>query len=188
MMSEAPLSLVNHLLIAMPQMEDTFFHGSVVYLCEHTENGAVGLVINKISPLPMSVLFERADLPVPPRYQERGILLGGPVQADRGFILHTPVGDWENSLVVSDTIALTTSRDIVEGMLRDEVGHALAAVGYASWSAGQLEQELATNAWLTVPAREDVIFEQPITHRYEAAMELLGFDLLQLGDGRAGNA
>lgn len=183
-----PFSLTNHFLIAMPGMDDPFFSGSVVYVCEHSEEGAMGIVINKPSPVTMDLLFDAAQTPTPERFHDEWVMMGGPVQVDRGFLVHTPVGSWESSLLVTDDVAMTTSRDIIAGLSRDgEVDKAVVTIGYSSWNAGQLEQELAANAWLTAPANMHILFDLAYEERYEAAIKLLNVDLAQLC-GAAGHA
>ena len=183
-----PFSLTNQFLIAMPGMDDPFFAGSVVYVCEHSEDGAMGVVINKPSPVTMDLLFDAAKTATPERFCNEWVMMGGPVQVDRGFLVHTPVGSWESSLLVTDHIAMTTSRDIIAGLAKDgEVDKAVVTIGYSSWRAGQLEQELADNAWLTAPANTQILFDLPYDQRYQAAIKLLNVDLAQLS-GAAGHA
>lgn len=183
-------NLVDKFLIAMPHMEDQFFAGSVVYICEHNEEGAMGVCINKPSPLTMNQFFEAINERTPLQYDEAKVLLGGPMQVDRGFLVHTPVGSWESSLLVTDDIAFTTSRDIIENLAKnfDEgVNKTLATIGYAGWEKNQLEQELAENAWLVVPASQHVMFDVPVEERYEAALKLLGVspEQIMMGAGHA---
>ncbi len=168
-------NLTDHFLIAMPQMDDPFFGGSVVYICEHNDDGAMGVVINKPSPIRMDQLFDAVKEPTPERFHDNWVMMGGPVQIDRGFLVHTPVGSWQSSLLVTDDVAMTTSRDIISGM-RDEatVQKSLATIGYASWGKNQLERELSNNDWLTVPANTRILFDVPYEQRYDAALELLG--------------
>lgn len=175
-MSET-INLSNHFLIAMPSSaDDPFFGASVVYLCEHNEEGAMGVVINKPTPIGLDVIFYADGKNVPERYQNQSILMGGPVQPNHGFVVHTPIGNWQNSLVVSDEVALTTSHDILENLTSEdcEVAQLQLTVGYASWQKGQLEKELAENAWLTVPASLDILFEIAPEKRYHAALAKLG--------------
>lgn len=182
------LSLANHFLIAMPDMQDQFFRESVVYICEHNADGAMGIIVNKPSPIMMDLLFDAAKTPTPERFHGQWVLMGGPVQVDRGFLVHTPTGSWESSLLVTDDIAMTTSRDIIIGLTQDnEVNKALATIGYSSWSAGQLEQELAANSWLSVPADMKVLFDIPYKQRYQAALKLLNINVANLS-GLAGHA
>lgn len=181
-------SLANHFLIAMPDMQDQFFRESVVYICEHNADGAMGIIVNKPSPIMMDLLFDAAKTPTPERYHGQWVLMGGPVQVDRGFLVHTPTGSWESSLLVTDDIAMTTSRDIIIGLTQDnEVNKALATIGYSSWSAGQLEQELAANSWISVPADMKVLFDIPYKQRYQAALKLLNINVANLS-GLAGHA
>ncbi len=181
-------SLANHFLIAMPDMQDQFFRESVVYICEHNADGAMGIIVNKPSPIMMDLLFDAAKTPTPERFHGQWVLMGGPVQVDRGFLVHTPTGSWESSLLVTDDIAMTTSRDIIIGLTQDnEVNKALATIGYSSWRAGQLEQELAANSWLSVPADMKVLFDIPYKQRYQAALKLLNINVANLS-GLAGHA
>lgn len=181
-------SLANHFLIAMPDMQDQFFRESVVYICEHNADGAMGIIVNKPSPIMMDLLFDAAKTPTPERFHGQWVLMGGPIQVDRGFLVHTPTGSWESSLLVTDDIAMTTSRDIIIGLTQDnEVNKALATIGYSSWSAGQLEQELAANSWLSVPADMKVLFDIPYKQRYQAALKLLNINVANLS-GLAGHA
>ena len=182
------LSLATHFLIALPDMQDQFFRESVVYICEHNADGAMGIIVNKPSPIMMDLLFDAAKTPTPERFHGQWVLMGGPVQVDRGFLVHTPTGSWESSLLVTDDIAMTTSRDIIIGLTQDnEVNKALATIGYSSWSAGQLEQELAANSWLSVPADMKVLFDIPYKQRYQAALKLLNINVANLS-GLAGHA
>lgn len=179
-------SLANHFLIAMPNMTDPLFAKSVVYLCEHTENGAMGVVLNRPSEMTLSVLFEQVGLHLGrPEWENLPVYFGGPVQTDRGFVLHQPAGEWQSSLQVTDQTALTTSRDILNAMVEGGGPERLfLCLGYSGWDAGQLEHELAQNAWLSVeaPADLDLIFDLPSEHRFNAAMSLLGIDMLSLSD------
>lgn len=179
------VSLCDHFLIAMPQLTDPFFGGSVVYLCEHTPDGAMGMVINKPSPVRMDQLFEAAEKPVPKRFAEQWVLMGGPVQIDRGFLVHSPVGNWQSSLLVNDDIAVTTSRDIIGGLseAENEGIKTFATIGYSGWSAGQLEQELNDNHWLVVPANAEILFDLPYFRRYDAALQTLGIRAVNLASG-----
>lgn len=183
------VNLTNHFLIAMPNMADPYFAKSLTYICDHNENGALGIVVNRPIELTMAGLFEQigvelyhediADLPV---------YFGGPVQMDRGFVLHQPLGEWQSTLAMNDIFGLTTSKDILvavgEGRGPEKM---MVTLGYAGWEAGQLENELAQNAWLTVEASPEIIFGMAPELRYDAAMHMLGFDLGNLS-GEAGHA
>ena len=182
-------SLTNHFLIAMPHMSDPNFSRSVVYVCEHSGSGALGLVINKSSDVSVSTLFEKIDLSLEiAPWSQQAVLLGGPVQNDHGFVLHTPQDNWSSSLKVNERVALTTSKDILEAVANGcGPDKWLLALGYAGWSAGQLDEEIALNGWLTVPADEQIMFETPLEQRFDAAFSLLGIDPWSLSSeaGRA---
>ncbi|MFZ6646375.1 YqgE/AlgH family protein [Undibacterium sp. TJN25] len=187
------LNLSNHFLIAMPSMMDPMFGGSVIYLCEHNQRGAMGLVINKPTDMTISGLFDRIDLkleiiPNSHPMRQQPVMFGGPVQDDRGFVLHAPVGKFSSSLQVTDDIAFTTSRDVLEAVAAgDGPDKVLISVGYAGWSAGQLEQEILANGWLTVAADASIMFDLPIEERFLAAIKLLGIDPMMLAS-EAGHA
>ena len=179
------LKLSNHFLIAMPSMLDPIFGGTVIYLCEHNERGALGMVINKPTDLTMSDLFERLNLKteIAP-FAEKPILFGGPVQDDRGFVLHSPLGSFSSMLKVTDDIAFTTSKDVLEAVASGAgPQRLLVSIGYSGWGAGQLEDEISRNGWLTVEADPSVIFDLPFNERYSAALKLLGFDPAKLASG-----
>lgn len=186
------LNLANHFLIAMPAMQDPIFGGTVVYVCEHNENGVLGVVINKPTDMTMEVLFDRIDLKLAagtdtPIINEP-IMFGGPVQDDRGFVLHTPGARYSSSLTVTDEIAFTTSIDVLEAVAKgDGPERMLVSIGYSGWSPGQLEDEIGRNGWLTVGASADILFDLPIEQRYVAAIKLLGIDPLMLAS-EAGHA
>ena len=183
------VDLTHHFLIAMPNMADPYFARTLTYICEHNEQGALGLVVNKPIDMNLATLFERVDLELRDRrLGELPVYFGGPVQSDRGFVLHQPVGSWSSTLSVRDRVGLTTSRDILEALAaRTGPEKILVTVGYAGWAAGQLEHELKQNAWLTVEAREQIIFDLPPEERLAAAMGLLGIDFASLSD-EAGHA
>lgn len=182
------MNLSDHFLIAMPSMEDLFFENSVVYVCQHDEQGAMGMIINKPSPVTMDLVFAASEHEMPDRFKHEWVMMGGPVQLDRGFVVHTPVGAWQSSLLVNDHVAMTTSRDIIENLAKPEaVERAVVSIGYSSWSKGQLERELAENAWLTVPADNRILFELPYSQRYDAALAKLGVNTTVLMSG-AGHA
>ena len=175
------MDLTNHFLIAMPDMQDNFFAESVVYVCSYSAEGCMGVIINKPSPLPLRQILSAQQHTAPQHLFDDCIFLGGPVQVDRGFVLHSPVGNWTSSIIVSDNLALTSSGDILSH-LHDEryVQQALLFMGYTGWTAGQLERELADNSWLTVPANEHIMFGIPHEQRYQAAMSLLNIAPEQL--------
>jgi putative transcriptional regulator len=172
-------NLTNHLLIAMPNLRDPNFEHTVTYICEHNENGAMGIVINRPIDINIGEVFEQMEIPVStPELAKAPVFLGGPVEEQRGFVLHTGDAKWESSLRINDQISVTTSRDILEAMAHGEgPQQALIALGYAGWGGGQLEREILDNAWLSVPAEQAILFELPPARRWEAAAKLLGVDL-----------
>jgi len=181
--------LTNQFLIAMPGMTDPNFAQTVTLVCDHSAQGALGIVINRPLPLTFGDVFKQLNLDsTHSRVTADTVLQGGPVQTDRGFVLHTPGALWDSTLPVSDWLHLTTSRDILDALARGEgPPAALMALGYAGWDAGQLEAEVAQNAWLTVPAHERLVFETALEDRWEAACQLLGVNLLHLSSD-AGHA
>ncbi len=183
------MNLTNQFLIAMPGMVDPNFSGSVVYICEHSDKGALGLVINRPTDLTLSTLFDKVDLKLEiAPWKDEPVFFGGPVQTERGFVLHRPPGAYSSSLPVADDIALTTSKDVLEAMAAGSGPRdALVTLGYSGWGAGQLEGEIAQNAWLTVAAQARVIFETPVPQRFTAALDLLGITATQLS-GLSGRA
>lgn len=178
------MNLTRHFLIAMPAMADPHFAKTLTFVCEHNEQGALGIVINRPIDLNLHGLLEQVSIAATDEgLKSVPIHFGGPVQVDRGFVLHTPAGDWQSTLAVGDDLGLTTSKDILEAVARGEgPSRLLVTLGYAGWSAGQLEQELAQNAWLTVAAEPEVIFGLPADERLPAAMRLLGVDYATLSD------
>ena len=183
-------SLRHHLLLAMPSLTEGFFAHSVTYLCDHGPDGAMGIVINRPLDLTLGDIFQHLDLRADHSHRrDEPVLAGGPVQTERGFVLHMPTRErWEATLTLTDTLALTTSRDILDALAQDRgPQRALVALGYAGWGAGQLEEELAANAWLTLPADTDLIFDTPYEQRLSSAAARLGIDLRLLAPG-AGHA
>jgi len=182
-------SLSNHFLIAMPALSDPNFRHTTTYICEHNQDGALGVVINRPLDLQLSDILEHLDIkPVSPAIAAKQVYMGGPVQGDRGFVLHEPVGNWESTLKITDTIGVTSSRDILAAIARGEgPAHAFITLGYAGWGAGQLEQEMAENAWLSGEADTNIVFNTPCEMRWEAAAALIGVDL-NLISGDVGHA
>lgn len=183
------VNLTRHFLIAMPAMADPNFARTLTFICEHNDQGALGVVVNRPTDLTLSRLLEQVNIPA---YEERcksvRVHFGGPVQVDRGFVLHRPVGQWQSTLSVSGEIGLTTSKDVLESVARGEgPEEILVTLGYAGWAPGQLESEIAQNAWLTVPASEELMFALPPEARLPAAIKLLGFDIGSLSE-TAGHA
>ncbi len=183
------INLTHHFLIAMPSMADPYFSKTLTYVCEHNDQGALGVVVNRPIDMTLQALFERLSLTLKHKdLSDAPIYFGGPVQTDRGFVLHEPAGNWQSTLRVGDTVGLTTSKDILEAVGRGEGPQKLlVTLGYAGWSAGQLEHELGQNAWLTVEAKDAILFDLPSEERLPAAMELLGVDYARLADS-AGHA
>lgn len=182
----ASIDLKHHFLIAMPGLEDETFARSVIYMCEHSAHGAMGLIINKPADISMRLLFDKVDLPLLREDLVQNLVSqGGPVQTERGFVLHDPVvtektdklagSVYASTLTVPGGLEMTTSRDVLEA-LSSGAGprRVLVTLGYASWGEGQLESELGENTWLTVPASADVIFDVPMAERYDRALDLLG--------------
>lgn len=170
------VNLTHHFLIAMPSLANSVFSKTLTYICEHNEQGALGIVINRPTDLTLFSLFRQLGIsPVDSLAESISVLFGGPVQVDCGFVLHHPVGNWQSTMTINKEVGLTISLDILKAIANDEgPEQALIAMGYAGWTAGQIEHELAQNAWLTVPATADVLFDIPSEERLLAAMQLLG--------------
>lgn len=183
-------SVAGQLLVAMPSLIDPHFGGSVVYMAEHTPRGAMGIVVNRPADMNLGSLFSRIDLHAQTAVMsEQPVYVGGPVQTDRGFVLHEPVGHWSSTLKVGESIGLTSSRDILEAAAKGRgPSRFLVTLGYSGWAAGQLDAELASNAWLTVPlVQTGLLFDTPAEDRIGAAFRLLGVDPINLS-GAVGHA
>ena len=194
----APINLTNHFLIAMPGLEDAAFSRSVVYVCEHSERGALGLVINKPSDIDLKGLFDKVQLPLGRiDLLQLPVFQGGPVQTDRGFVLHEaffsgadkpeePV--YASTMSIPGGLEMTTSKDVLEAMSSGAgPRRVLVTLGYSSWAEGQLESEIARNSWLTVDADVNLVFEAPVDQRYDLALSLLGLQAWMLSP-EAGHA
>ncbi len=185
--------LTNQLLVAMPSLADPNFAQTVTLICEHTAKGALGIILNRPLGMALGDVFRQLALePGDERLREQPVLRGGPVQQDRGFVLHPPAASepepWDSTLKVSPTLHVTTSRDILSSMARGAgPAQAVVALGYAGWDAGQLEDEIRSNAWLTVPVDDSIIFATPFEQRWQAAANLLGIDFGRLSN-QAGHA
>lgn len=184
-----PINLSRQFLIAMPAMADPIFAKSLVFVCDHNADGAMGVIVNRPIGMNVRTLFEQVDIELQREdVAEQQVHFGGPVQTDRGFVLHQPLGNWQSTMSVEDDLGLTTSKDVLlavgSGAGPDRL---FVTLGYAGWEAGQLEGELAQNAWLTVEADIEVVFSLPAEQRYEAALGLLGIDMAMLSD-TAGHA
>src|SRR5512139_1543171 len=182
-MAGSPIDLTNQFLIAMPGMGDGTFAGSVVYLCEHSEKGALGLVINKPIDIKLKNLFEKVDLTLDrDDLADEPVYFGGPVQTERGFVLHEKLdtdggSPYTSTLEIPGGLEMTTSKDVLEAMSAGAgPKRVLVTLGYSGWGAGQLEDEIGRNGWLTVNAEPGIIFDTPVEQRYEKALSLLGID------------
>ncbi len=174
-----PFNLTHQFLIAMPSLMDPNFHRTVTYICAHSEQGAMGIIINRPASVALGEVLSQMDLtPSDPRLNRMAVYEGGPVQRDRGFIIFKPLGRWESTIKINEHYGVATSRDILEAMCEGKgPERTLVALGYAGWGAGQLEREMAENAWLSSPADEDILFETPPQIRWESAAALLGVDI-----------
>ena len=183
------VNFTHHFLIAMPNMVDPYFARTLTLICEHSDQGALGVVVNRPIEMTLGALFERLSLSMSDRAQsDAPIYFGGPVQTDRGFVLHEPAGNWQSTLRVRDLIGLTTSKDILEAVGQGNgPAKMMVTLGYSGWAAGQLENEIKQNAWLTVEAKDAIIFDTPAEERLPAAMMLLGIDFAKLSE-EAGHA
>ena len=178
------VDLSRHFLIAMPAMVDPHFARTLTLVCEHNENGALGIVVNRPTDLNLHGLLKQIKItPDTDMHRAVPVHFGGPVQIDRGFVLHRPVGTWQSTLAVGPEIGLTTSRDILEAVAHGTgPEQLLITLGYAGWAPGQLEHEITQNAWLTVPAQAEILFDLPAEERLAAAMQALGVDYANLSD------
>jgi putative transcriptional regulator len=177
-------SLSNHFLIAMPGMADPYFAKTLTLICEHSDKGAIGVVVNKPIDLTLASLFGEINIALEDAaLRETNVLFGGPVLMDRGFVLHQPLGEWSSTLKIDDELGLTTSKDILEAIAAGTgPSRVLVTLGYAGWGPGQLEDEVARNGWLSVDANADVVFTLPPAERLAAAMALLGLNYGNLSD------
>ena len=172
-------TLVNHFLIAMPSMGDPNFSRTVTYLCQHSNEGAMGIVINRPSNIHLGEMMKQMDIQIKnSTISELPIFYGGPVQPERGFVLHEMQGQWNSTLQVAEGIALTTSRDILEAIALGEGPNKLiVALGYAGWGEGQIEREIRENAWLNSPAQNSILFDTPVHQRWKLAAEQMGINI-----------
>ena len=172
------MNLTHQFLIAMPTLADPNFHRTVTYMCHHDEEGAMGIVINRPLELSLGEVLGHMEIESKdPQVNCLQVLQGGPVQTERGFVIHQPSGKWDSVLEVNDEIGVATSRDILSAIAKGEgPPQAVVALGYAGWGAGQLEREVADNAWLSAPVDKSIIFDKPYEARWESAARLLGID------------
>jgi putative transcriptional regulator len=185
----AASNLSNHFLIAMPGLEDANFYRTVTYICEHNEEGAMGIVVNRPLDIALGDILEQMEIPVANQDGcQQMVFAGGPVQTERGFVLHNTNSSWDATLQITPEISITTSRDILEAIAAGTgPQQSLVALGYAGWGGGQLEEEMSANAWLSGPADSKIIFKLPPQERWQAAAKLLGVDM-NLMSGEAGHA
>jgi putative transcriptional regulator len=169
-------SLANNLLVAMPSLADGNFSQSVTLICEHSDKGALGIVLNKPLDMKLGDVFTQMKLDATQASTAaQAVLRGGPVHTDRGFVLHRPGGEWDSTHKISDFIQVTTSRDVLAAIARGQGPRdAFVALGYAGWEPGQLEREILDNSWLSLPMNEQLVFEVPFDQRWQAAWQLLG--------------
>ncbi|WP_280154521.1 YqgE/AlgH family protein [Piscinibacter sp. XHJ-5] len=192
-MSSGGINLTNHFLIAMPGLAGDMFAGSVIYLCEHTDKGALGLVINKPIDIKLKNLFEKVELTLDrDDLAEEPVFFGGPVQTERGFVLHERLdgdgGHYNSSLQIPGGLEMTTSKDVLEALSHGAgPKKVLVTLGYSGWGAGQLEDEMKRNSWINVGAQPEIIFDTPVEQRYDRALSLLGIDPRMLSQ-EAGHA
>jgi putative transcriptional regulator len=188
-MSLENMNLTGHFLIAMPNLTDPYFAKSVTFICTHNQDGAMGIVINRPTDMTYETLFDKINIKLEHNtIANSPVLYGGPVQPERGFVLHEPFGDWDSSITINDKTALTTSKDILEAVA---VGTGpkklILSLGYAGWTPNQLEQEIVQNSWLSVQAKDadtlnKILFDTPHEEQFNAAMSQLGFDPAMLSD------
>ena len=188
-MQDAATPLANQLLIASPALSDPNFARSVTLICQHDDDGAMGVIVNRASEYTLGEVLRQMNLASQdPRLDGQVVLAGGPVHPERGFVLHDSAHAWESTLEVADGLFLTTSRDILEAMAAGEgPAHAVVALGCAGWGAGQLEQEIVEDSWLMVPVRREVLFDLPLAQRWQAAAGSIGVDLVNFA-GESGHA
>ena len=182
-------SLANHLLIAMPMINDPHFTKSVIYVCEHHIQGTVGLMVNRPMPFSMGLVFDQLQIdPMNLSSKNLPILYGGPIQPERGFVIHRPFGIWQSSLVLRDGVTVTTSNDIIRAIANNTGPvDALVTLGYAAWAENQLEQEVMNNTWLVCPYKPEILYDVPFAERWEYAGSTIGVKM-NLITGESGHA
>ena len=192
-MADAEVNFTNQFLIAMPGMGGDTFAGTVIYLCEHTDKGALGLVINKPIDITLKNLFDKVELPLErDDLAQTPVYFGGPVQTERGFVLHeheaSDQTQYSSSLKIPGGLEMTTSKDVLEALSKGSgPKKILVTLGYSGWAAGQLEDEMGRNSWINVAAAPNIIFDTPVEQRYHKALSLLGIDVHMLSQ-EAGHA
>lgn len=176
-------SLANHFLVAMPNLHDPSFRHAVVYVCEHQPDGAVGLIVNHPMEYPMKMVFDQLKIPSEESVmRESPVMFGGPVQPERGFVIHRPQGNWRSSLLLQQDVTVTTSNDIIRAIAgKDGPKDVLVALGFAGWSEKQLDEEILANSWLVCPYNSELMYEVPYDKRWEYAGSILGIRINELG-------
>ncbi len=181
--------LTGKLIVSTPSLYDPHFYHTVTYICAHNENGAIGLIVNRPTSMDLADIFEQMDIHAEHMPMARNkIYAGGPVQQERGFVLHAPCNSWNSSIQISDQLCVTTSRDIIHALANgDGPNEVLITLGYAGWTTGQLEHELAEDSWLCVPFNPNLLFYTPPEKRWAASIEMLGFNAgsLSIQSGQA---
>lgn len=177
-------SLTNHLLIAMPSLHDPNFEKTVIYLCEHGEQGSIGLIVNRPMHFSLSVVFEQLNIdPIRVEQSHLPLMFGGPVQPERGFVVHKQSGGWRSSLFLQDEVTVTTSNDIIRAIAEDKgPKDVLVTLGYSGWVDSQLDKEIQENVWLVCPYRSEILYEVPFDDRWDYAGSTLGIKMNQLSD------
>ncbi len=176
-----PTRLTNQFLVAMPDVEDPYFDHAVTLICEHNDQGAMGIIINQPLNINISQILHHLDIQLSDQFNDQTVCSGGPVHTEVGLILHPPQGQWESSIILGDELCLTSSRDILNALAEGRGPENIQLVlGYAGWGPGQLEQELLDNAWLTTPASAELVFNTPHDQRWTQALQSLGIDRGQL--------
>lgn len=178
-------SLTNHFLIAMPMLDDPNFSKSVIYVCEHHVQGTVGLIVNRPMPFSLGLVFDQLNIdPINLSKNNLPLLFGGPLQPERGFVIHRPLGGWQSSLSLREGVTVTTSNDIIRAIAQNTGPmDALVALGYAAWTDKQLEQEVMDNQWLVCPYKAELLYEVPFDERWEYAGLTIGVRMKQLTSG-----
>ena len=175
-------SFKNQFLIAMPNLGDPNFFRTVTFICQHNEEGALGIIINRPAAMKLGEIFQQMDIiPENKAANDITVYTGGPVQLERGFVIHSPLGNWDSTLTISDDVSLTTSKDILEAIaLGEGPEKVLIALGYAGWGEGQMEKEIAQNAWLNTPSDNAILFDLPVNQRWNAAADQIGVNIATL--------
>lgn len=175
-------SLANHLLVAMPSLNDPNFAKSVIYVCEHQAQGTVGLIINRPMEFPLSLVFDQLQIkPIHQESSQQPLLFGGPLQPERGFVIHRPLGEWRSSLALSEGVTVTTSNDIIRAIAADKgPKDVLVALGYVGWTEHQLDKEVMDNLWLVCPYTPEIMYDVPFEERWEYAGLTIGVKMNQL--------